>query len=405
MSSCRGRENACYGALLAACSALVGYFSLTSGARWPVLMLSVPVLWTLAPSRTAAFWVAFAYTLAVSRGLAPGAAVFLSETHTAADGIVLWILMSLGPSVPFFAFWHGGRLGRCLGFLAANLAAFLLPPLALVGIMAPWMGTGCLFPGWGWWGLLALMGIYFACALFRPFACGFLLLLLLLGCLGWAELKPPTLPEGFMAVDTSFGRMGSGSFDFRNDFERARMVFRRLNELNVASSDAEYVVLPETIAGRLNATGLALWHRELRPLLRSGQKVLLGAELPTEDGRRYDNVVLLLGDDAVLSVRQRIPVPYSMYRPFSGTGANLHLFDEPSGILRLPDGRKAAAIVCYEGHLSLPCLLSFLHSPDLLLWVGNQWWCRDTSLPRIQERSVGLWAQLFGVPVAASQNR
>ena len=101
-----------------------------------------------------------------------------------------WILMSLGPSVLFFAFWHGGRLGRCLGFLAANLAAFLLPPLALVGIMAPWMGTGCLFPGWGWWGLLALMGIYFACALFRPFACGFLLLLLLLGCLGWAELKP-----------------------------------------------------------------------------------------------------------------------------------------------------------------------------------------------------------------------
>ena len=55
--------------------------------------------------------------------------------------------------------------------------------------------------------------------------------------------------------------------------------------------------------------------------------------------------------------------------------------------------------------LSLPCLLSFLHSPDLLLWVGNQWWCRDTSLPRIQERSVGLWAQLFGVPVAASQSR
>ena len=137
MSSCRGRENACYGALLAACSALVGYFSLTSGARWPVLMLGVPVLWTLAPSRTAAFWVVFAYTLAVSRGLAPGAAVFLSETHTAADGIVLWILMSLGPSIPFFAFWHGGRLGKCLGFLAANLAAFLLPPLALVEIMAP----------------------------------------------------------------------------------------------------------------------------------------------------------------------------------------------------------------------------------------------------------------------------
>ena len=67
MSSCRGRENACYGTLLTVYSALVGYFSLTSGARWPVLMLGVPVLWTLAPSRTAAFWVVFAYTLAVSR--------------------------------------------------------------------------------------------------------------------------------------------------------------------------------------------------------------------------------------------------------------------------------------------------------------------------------------------------
>ena len=51
-------------------------------ARAAALILAVPVLWTLADSRYAAFAVILAYKLAASRGLLPGAAVFLSEDHT-----------------------------------------------------------------------------------------------------------------------------------------------------------------------------------------------------------------------------------------------------------------------------------------------------------------------------------
>jgi hypothetical protein len=131
--------------------------------------------------------------------------------------------------------------------------------------------------------------------------------------------------------------------------------------------------------------------------------VIFGAELPTGGGRKYDNAVLMLHDGEITMSRQRIPVPYSMYRgPFSETGANLHLWD--SGILPLPDGRKAAVIICYEAFLTWPYLVSMLQKPDVIISTANLWWCRNTSLPHTQRTVVALWALTFGVPAMFVKN-
>jgi apolipoprotein N-acyltransferase len=92
-----------------------------------------------------------------------------------------------------------------------------------------------------------------------------------------------------------------------------------------------------------------------------------------------------------------------MYRgPFAKTGANLRLGD--GGILELPDGRKAAALICYEAFLTWPAVSGMWRKPDVLLVAANLWWCRDTSLPASMERAAALWGKLFGVPVAFARN-
>jgi apolipoprotein N-acyltransferase len=299
-------------------------------------------------------------------------------------------------------FWSKDRQRKaiCLGF--AFLTVYVLPPFSLIGIINPLMASGTIFRGWGFAGMLIMLSIYTLCAVSRKISFVFLCIIWFFTVLPPNDWHEPPAPEGIAAVDTSFGRLGSGSFNFERDYERANMVFSELRNRIGKDVSADIVILPETIAGRLNDTGLALWGNEIRKLFPD-KAVIFGAELPTGDGRKYDNALLMLHDGEITVTRQRIPVPRSMYRgPFSETGANLHLTD--SGILRLPDGRSAAIIVCYEAFLTWPFIVSMSHKPDVIICAANLWWCRETSLPVTQKNSVTLWALTFGVPAVFVRN-
>ena len=377
---------------------------MTHSAALPVTALMIPVLWMLASNRISAFCVVLAYHLTISRDVIPGALVFLPETHTLADACALWLMMGIGVSIPFFIFWSSSKHKKALCLVMAITLAYFLPPVALIGVVNPMTSSGRIFTGWGWYGLSAVFFIYIICAVNRKIALGFIVTIVLLPIFGLAGLRIPESPRGFYAINTSFGRLGSGSYNFESDYERAQMVMNDIRRIKRDLESEEYIVLPETIAGRLNNTGHYLWRTELKNLLRSDQKAIFGAEIPTDGGRKYDNAIIMLDGENMTIIAQRIPVPYSMYRgPFAEGGANLHLFE--NGILALPDGRKAAVIICYEAFLSLPYIMSFLQNPDFILWTGNQWWCKDTSLPLIQERCVALWAELFGVPALLTRNR
>jgi apolipoprotein N-acyltransferase len=181
------------------------------------------------------------------------------------------------------------------------------------------------------------------------------------------------------------------------------MVFGELGKQNISQSDAEIIVLPETIAGRLNRTGMELWREGIQRISKDSQTVIFGAELPTGDGRKYDNAVLMAHRGRIAYTRQRIPVPISMYKgPFAKTGANLHLWE--SGILPLPDGRTSAVVVCYEAFLTWPFVASMIHKPDVIISTANLWWCLETSLPDGQKTIVSLWSILFGVPAVFARN-
>lgn len=378
-------------------SGIIGFFGLSSAPRLATLVLAVPIMWGLASSRKAAFGVIFAYFLVVSRGLILGAAVFLSENHTPLQAVTIYLLLPLGVSLPFLVFWSRGKKRRAFCMILAFFTSFILPPISLIGIVNPVIAAGTVFKGLGYLGIGLTILLWTLCAVFRRIAYLFLCVVIAFTVLPDDRWYVSPLPEDFIAVDTSIGKLGSGSYDFSSDYERIRYVFSDLRQRNLKDSDAKYIVLPETIAGRVNPSGLDLWRRELNKLVKNDTTILFGGEIPTEDGRKYDNAAIMLHSGKMSVVLQRIPVPYSMYRgPFAKTGANLHLFED--GILPLPDGRKAAVVICYEAYLTWPYLLSMIHKPDMLISMANLWWCRETSLPITQRTTVGLWGLLFGLP-------
>lgn len=378
-------------------SGLIGYFGLSSAPRLATSILAIPVLWCSASSRKTAFAVIFAYFLTVSRGLLPGAAVFLSEHHTFIQAASVYLLMQLGVSTPFFVFWSRKKKEKAFCLILAFLTSFALPPISLIGIVNPLMAAGTVFKGFGYLGMVVTLLLWVLCAVSKRVAYGFLCVIIAFTVLPSDNWYISPQPEDFMAIDTSIGRLGSGSYNFTGDYERIRHVFADLRSRDIKNSDAKYIVLPETIAGRVNPSGLDLWRRELDKLVKDGTTILFGGEIPTGDGRKYDNVAIMLHNGDVSITPQRIPVPYSMYRgPFAQTGANLHLFDD--GVLELPDGRSAAVVICYEAYLTWPYLVSMRHKPDMIISMANLWWCRDTSLPTTQRTTVNLWGLLFGVP-------
>jgi hypothetical protein len=383
-------------------SAAIGYAGFTPPPRMSAFVLAVPVLWTLAGSRCSAFAVILAYKLAASRGLLPGAAVFLSENHTFWQAAMLYFLLPFGASLPFLISWDSDGKLKATGIVIAFLLAYVLPPLSLIGIINPLIASGTIFKGWGFAGMIAMLAVYVFCAVSRKAAYIAICVIAIFTALSGDGWYVPPSPDGIMAIDTSFGRLGSGSFSFERDYERANMVFDELKRLNIAQSGAKIIILPETVAGRLNETGMKLWRDEIQKSL-PGKTVIFGAELPTGDGRKYDNAVLMAYDGKIAYTRQRIPVPYSMYRgPFAKTGANLNLWE--CGILPLPDGRKAAVVVCYEAFLTWPLFVSMTQKPDVVICAANLWWCRETSLPDTQRNAVTLWSLLFGVPAVFALN-
>ena len=385
-------------------SSLIGYVGLTTIPRATVLILAIPVFWTLADSRYAAFIVMLAYKLTASRGLLPGAAVFLSEDHTLLQAATLYFLMSFGVSLPFLIFWSEDRKKKAVCLIFAFMITYILPPISLIGIINPLMATGTIFKSYGFAGILIILAIYALCAVSIKTAYVFLCVIALFAVLPGDDWHKPIKPEGIIAFDTSFGKLGSGSFNFTQDYERANMVFSELRKHGISKIEENIIILPETIAGRLNKTGLELWSNEIQKLLPNSNKtVVFGAELPTSDGRKYDNAMILLHDGKTSAINQRIPVPYSMYRgPFAKTGARLHLLD--NGILALPDGRRAAVIICYEAFLAWPYIASMTNSPGVIICSANLWWCKDTSLPMTMKTVVSLWALTFGVPVVFAWN-
>ncbi|RYD22221.1 MAG: conjugal transfer protein TraB [Spirochaetia bacterium] len=367
----------------------------------PVAVL-FPTLWAMSPSRLTAVLVSAGYFLGASRGLPQGVANFY-----AADlwpGLLFWTAASLSFTGVHAALWKArpeakspgeGRTGMAMAsrYLAAAMLLGL-PPLGITGWAHPLTAAGVLFPGWGWWGLVAMTaGLAMMTSRYWPAVAIVLGGLWLWSTATWTS---PDLPEGWKGVDleqgSSLGRDGS------LDYHRGLIATVRA----AASVKARFIVLPESALGFWTPTVAKLWIQGLRG---SKLTVIAGAAVIEPGG--YDNVMVeVSADEARILYRERMPVPVSMWQPWrgwtgQGGGARANLFSNP---VVENDGQTLAVLICYEQLLLWPVLQSMLHSPTAIVAPGNGWWTAGTSIVAIQNVSVMAWAKLFGLPVVTAFN-
>ncbi|MGV1782510.1 conjugal transfer protein TraB [Agrobacterium vitis] len=368
----------------------------------PVAVL-FPTLWAMSSSRLTATLVSAGYFLAASRGLPQGVANFY-----AADlwpGLLLWIAASASFAGVHAALWKARPEGKSPGVgltgmarAARYLAAAMLlglPPLGIAGWAHPLTAAGVLFPGWGWWGLVAMTaGLTMMTSRYWPATA-----IVLGGFWLWstATWTSPNLPEGWKGIDLEQGeKLGrDGSLGYHRDLIATVRA--------AAGEKTRFIVLPESALGFWTPTVARLWSQGLRG---SELTVIAGAAVIDPGG--YDNVMVAVSaEEARILYRERMPVPASMWQPWrawtgQGGGARANIFGNP---VVENDGQKVATLICYEQLLLWPVLQSMLHSPTAIVAPGNGWWTAGTSIVAIQNVSVMAWAKLFGLPVVTAFNR
>lgn len=368
------------------------------------LALFFPLLWSKASSRSIAAFVAAGYFLAASRGLPQGVANFYSADLW--PGLVLWVIASASFVIVHAVFWTKPRSGdssRKKGTDAARALRYLtvmvlmaLPPFGITGWAHPLTAAGVLFPGWGWWGLGAT-AILLVLIIGRRWQ---IAIAVLGGLYVWSATNwtPPKPAPGWIAVDLKRGaQLGrNGSLQYHRDLiVRVRKAVDAAKEVRVAA-------LPESALGFWTPTVARDWQEGLRG---SNLTVIAGAAVIDSEG--YDNVLVAISADAAnIFYRERMPVPGSMWQPWlrwsgQGGGARADFFGNP--VVQI-DGTRIAPLICYEQLIVWPILQSMLHSPDLIVAVGNGWWTEDTSIVAIQKASASAWARLFDLPIILAFN-
>ncbi|MEP2628232.1 MAG: nitrilase-related carbon-nitrogen hydrolase [Hyphomicrobiales bacterium] len=181
------------------------------------------------------------------------------------------------------------------------------------------------------------------------------------------------------------------------DFQRAYGFVAAANRV-LSQTETPIVVFPEGAAGWRTVTSERKW---MGLANRAGKTLYAGAA--DGNGEGYDNaLVRVTGSSFEVVYRQRMPVPVSMWRPWSKKTAIAHLNQQPAVML---DGHATAVLICYEQLLVWPILQSRLAGADHILGVANLWWADGTSIPGIQMAAMTAWARLFNMNLTVSFNR
>ncbi|WP_315927458.1 conjugal transfer protein TraB [Mesorhizobium sp. SP-1A] len=376
---------------LAAAAVAAGWIGWSGHVLLLPVALAFPFLWSLAPSRPTAAFIAAGYFLAASRGLPQGVAAFYAADFW--PGLLLWFAASASFVAVHTALCSREKTWRPARYLAAAIL-MALPPFGITGWAHPITTAGVLFPGWGWLGLAAttagLMGLV---SRLGPAVMVVLAGFWLWSAASWTE---PKLPKTWRGVDLAMGV----SLGREAGLQRQRDLIATVG--SAVSDGIPTIVLPESALGFWTPTVERLW---VGGLGDSNATVIAGASLVDADG--YDNILVAIDKDGgQILYRERMPVPGAMWQPWrswrgGSGGARAHFFANP--VVQIGSAR-IAPLICYEQLIVWPVLQSMLGKPDIVVAVGNGWWTAGTSVVAIQRASAIAWAKLFDKPLVLSFN-
>jgi hypothetical protein len=347
----------------------------------------------LQANRWAAYRVGLAYYIGSTWPLVPGANTFFGPRPYLWQGVILWFVGSVLLATPWGLLYFRTWPARFWSAPVA-LAATSLPPVGLIGWASPLTAAGMLFPGTGW---LGIIGVLFLPAVIvrrprwgLPLAGG----LIVLANAVYPGDPPP--PRAWQVTNTTFGRSQLEVADPVREFQNAEWIQQR-----ALSSSARVIVFPETVVPRWNDATEAFWEPTLAALARSGKTILFGATVPVAGSPQRLNTVIIRGASGPASFYQRIPVPISMWKPFSQAGVPLRLTGP--GTIAVA-GERAGVLICYELLLTWPVFTMSLEHPTILVGVANDYWASQTCIPAVQRAALTAWARLFRLPKLMAVN-
>lgn len=351
-------------------------------------------------SRGEFFAAALGYYLAASRGLLTGTITYYDDKVL--YGIGIWIGAALILSTAWVIFWSNSPRAKPLFFLLASLLV-ILPPFGLVGWTNPLLAAGLIFPGWGFYGILALIGIILWIEKFAErwtIAIPAVILIMLINFQEshFHDFKPITgiTDNKLTTVNTEFGELYNDKKpDFIADFKRQNDYLGK-----AYNSKNKFVLMPENAVGRWTELNMMAW-ADLSP----DKTVLTGASIQDpKHPELYDNVLLKIKNTGYeILYRQRMPVLISMWRPWEDTGTSAYLFKQKP-VVEIEGVGRAGVLICYEQLLYYTLMETMAYKPERIIAISNLWWAKGTSIKEIEIASLELTSSLFNVPLSLSMN-
>jgi len=357
-----------------------------------ILSLTLFTSYLLISKRLSLFLFALGYYGMASRGLLIGAENFVGSS-TYAFGV--WSAVALLSSLAWITFWSGSFQKRLYLFPLALLFV-TLPPVGFISWVNPLPTVAVLFPGFGFMGLVLGIGlVYLIALLIRRFYAFYQVKVILIGSLSTVlvlvgihflikakvQSSDTIVP---MNADLPYKPM---ELDRMAEYKRVRYFFR-----SVQKHHENRFLLPENALGDYSDIQSMVWSR-----LDRTKVIYAGANIYNATHTQDQNVLLRLEHNSSNIVyTQRVPVLFTMWKPFIGQGTKATIYEQP--VIEL-DGQKAGVFICYEQLLTFPYLQTMFYEPDVLLGISNLYWAKETNIKVIQEKVMQLWAILFGVPL------
>lgn len=379
---------------------IVGYLA-WSGPEWVGLTAILPALWVRAEGRMHAGVIALAYYLIGARSIPESSAIFFGPNVNYEAGLAIWFMAGLLNAILWALAWSRNSAWQSIALrMGLVVLAITFPPLGLVGGLNPWIGAASLFPGAGWWAVIAGAAILIGMAIAgktNPTIAVLASVGLLISQITMTNITPTGTVPQWVAHETEWGE--SPPDGTHQSFDRWAKIATTAE--NSFKEGATVVVLPEQIAGTWSDSAEIFLRNYLTNYLDSGKILVVGTAIH-EHGISLNAAAIMSGEDtSFYYARQTIPV--SMWRPWA---VQHYPADWMAPATVTIDGKRVAISICYEDVLFGIGLLSFLHDkPQIILSMANAWWAEQSNQIEVQRLHINTLAKIFGVPIVRALNK
>jgi apolipoprotein N-acyltransferase len=375
------------GCLISAAAWLPLHFSAQLGVLWFLVLA-----WLLAPRRSAAFALMFAYYVVIGRDVPTAIQRFTDIALPLAWAIT--VLYSVAVAALWAFAWQRQPSRRILGLLAI-LWITTVPPLGGFVTGSPLLTAGWAYPSMGLTGVVLLVMSWVSIYLHfsKPSmktASATVFVVLMLGS-AYSNLNLKTTEASHVyPIHTKLP-----VFPVQLAAQYERQLELTQSALDALKQPQAIVVMPEEIAGTWQPRYAWLWEEVNKAYLSEAKTLIVGFDTQPD---QYANTAKIFGKkpSAQPDIYARVPAPVGGWKPWSEVHAPARWTNTATVELQ---NHRLALFFCWEELVPWPWMATALATagqPTEAVIMVNHWFAKDLDIGDSQARSSEAWARLLG---------